>query len=296
MALKEGRGKFMKYGKGIFVSGISAVLAFSLCFTAFGEVSTEKNNEMYMRYITKEDTELFSLPDEEIQFDADKFFTALNSQNDYEVYIAINRLIECYNDNELKTKAYNAIEPFKNDSREKIANSAEFACDILSDEFKSQYVYTMNDGSIFFNTFCNYSDYGGYNKIWQIKDGKLKEYMTLSGPMTYISDFYLSPDKALLAVKACSGKSEFLFVISPSESKIGSEIVSSAKNKIAFENGYSTDVRIDGENYSSANEIKWVKNEMLEFKGSFTYNDVGKTVNYKVQYDFSNRNINVIKA
>ena len=65
---------------------------------------------------------------------------------------------------------------------------------------------------------------------------------------------------------------------------------------LTFENGYSTDVRIDGENYSSANEIKWVKNEMLEFKGSFTYNDVGKTVNYKVQYDFSNRNINVIKA
>lgn len=285
----------MKFGKGIFISGVCAVLVFSFCFTAFGEADF-KDNEMYMRYITKEDTELFSLPDEKVEFNADKFFTALNSNNDYEVYIAINRLIECYNDNELKTKAFKAIEPFKADNREKIANAAEFACDILSDEFKNENVYAMSDGSVFFNTFCNYSDYGGYNKIWQIKDGKLKEYMTLSDPMTYISDFYLSPDKKLLAVKACSGKSEFLFVISPTDGKVGCEIVSSAKNKIAFENGYSTDVRIDNENYCSADEIKWVKNNILEFKGSFTYNDVGKTVDYKVQYNFLNGNISVVKA
>lgn len=286
----------MKLGKVIFISGVSTVLALSLCFTAFSEVNTEKNNEMYMRYITKEDTELFSLPDDEVKFDADKFFTALNSQNDYEVYIAINRLIECYNDSGLKTKALKTIEPFKADRREKIAKAADFACDILSDEFKSEYVYVLNDGSVFFNTFCDYSDYGGYNKIWQIKDGKLKEYITLSDPMIYISDFYLSPDKSLLAVKACSGRSEFLFVISPLEGKLSCEIISSAKNKIAFENGYSTDVRIDGENYCSYDEVKWVKNEILEFNGSFTYNDVGKTVDYKVQYDFSNGNITVTKA
>ncbi len=284
----------MKFGKGIFISGLSAVLVFSLCFTAFSEVNAEKNDEMYMRYITKEDTELFSLPDKEVEFNADKFFTALNSENDYEVYIAINRLIECYNDNELKTKAYNAIEPFKNDSREKIAKAADFACDILSDEFKSEYIYIMDDSSIFFNTFCDYSDYGGYNKIWRIKDGILKEYTTLSEPMIYISDFYLSPDKKLLAVKACSGKSEFLFVISPSEGKIGCEIVSSAKNKIAFANGYSTDVRTDNENYSSAEKIKWIKNDVLEFEGGFTFNDVGKTVTYKVQYDYSNGNVKII--
>ena len=166
----------------------------------------------------------------------------------------------------------------------------------MSDEFKNENVYVMSDGSVFFNTFCNYSDYGGYNKIWQIKDGKMKEYMTLSDPMTYISDFYLSPDKKLLAVKTCSGRSEFLFVISPTDGKVSFEIVSSAKNKIAFENGYSTDVRIDNENYCSADEIKWVKNNILEFKGSFTYNDVGETVDYKVQYNFSNGNISVVKA
>ncbi len=50
---------FMKPGKVIFISGVSTVLALSLCFTAFGEENTEKNNEMYMRYIIKEDTELF---------------------------------------------------------------------------------------------------------------------------------------------------------------------------------------------------------------------------------------------
>ena len=285
----------MKLGKCICISGVCAVLISSFCFTAFGKADV-KDNEMYMRYITKEDTELFSLPDEEIEFNADKFFTALNSSNDYEVYIAINRLIECYNDSELKTKAFNAIEPFKADSREKIANAADFACDILTDEFKNENVYVMNDGSVFFNTFSNYADYGGYNKIWQIKDGKLKEYMTLSDPMTYIRDFYLAPDKKLLAVKACSGKSEFLFVISPLNGKSSCEIISSAKNKIAFDNGYSTDVRIDGENYCSAKEIKWDKNNILEFNGSFTYNDVGKTVDCKVEYDFSNGSIKVNKA
>ena len=120
--------------------------------------------------------------------------------------------------------------------------------------------------------------------------------MALSGPMIYISDFYLSPDKERLAVKTCSGRSEFLFIISPLEGKLSCEIISSAKNKIAFENGYSTDVRIDGENYCSADEVKWTNDEILEFNGSFTYNDVGKTVNYKVQYDFSNGNITVNKA
>ena len=165
----------MKLRKGIFITSIYAALFFSFCFTALGNENMGKNNEMYMRYITAEDTELFSLPDKEIEFDADKFFTALNSKNDYEVYIAINRLIECYNDEELKTKALNAIKPFKNDNREKIAEAAEFAIDILSDKFENENVYIMKDKSVFFNTFCNYSDYGGYNKIWRIKDGKMKK-------------------------------------------------------------------------------------------------------------------------
>ena len=286
----------MKLRKGIFITSIYAALFFSFCFTALGNENMGKNNEMYMRYITAEDTELFSLPDKEIEFDADKFFTAHHSKNDYEVYIAINRLIECYNDEELKTKALNAIKPFKNDNREKIAEAAEFAIDILSDKFENENVYIMKDKSVFFNTFCDYSDYGGYNKIWRIKDGKMKKYIALSDPMIYINSFYLSPDKSLLAVKACSDKSDFLFVISPLNGKIGCEIVSSAKNKTAFENGYSTDLSIDGENYCLADEIKWVENNVLRFSGNFIYNDVGKMVDYEVEYDFSNGNISVTKV
>ena len=49
----------MKFGKGIFISGVCAALVFSFCFTAFGEANAAKDNEMYMRYITEEDTELF---------------------------------------------------------------------------------------------------------------------------------------------------------------------------------------------------------------------------------------------
>ena len=112
----------------------------------------------------------------------------------------------------------------------------------------------------------------------------MKKYIALSDPMIYINSFYLSPDKSLLAVKACSDKSDFLFVISPLNGKIG------------FENGYSTDLSIDGENYCLADEIKWVENNVLRFCGNFIYNDVGKMVDYEVEYDFSNGNISVTKV
>lgn len=39
------------------------------------------------------------------QYDADKFLHALKSDNEEYVYIAINRLVECFNDQKLREKA-----------------------------------------------------------------------------------------------------------------------------------------------------------------------------------------------
>ena len=75
-----------------------------------------QNNELYIRYLSTEDMELMSAT----QYDADKFLKALDSDKEEYIYIAINRLVESYNDEKLRNKALKAIQPFIQSDNEKL--------------------------------------------------------------------------------------------------------------------------------------------------------------------------------
>ncbi|MNC27770.1 hypothetical protein D3C75_759570 [compost metagenome] len=227
------------------------------------------------------------------RFDAEKFLQALKSNNDEHVYIAINRLVECFNDQKLREKALKALQPFLENDNPKIAASAAFATDILSKSYRSPYIFKLADGSILFTLFNNYSDYGSQNVLWRIKDNVLKEYLSFSTPSMYITDIIPSPNKKLVAVVTGSNKSEFVQIMNVEEGRTSPELVESARVKYGAQKELDTWVRPDHENYSYADKVVWKDNDTLEFEGSLAYQDTEIIENVTVAYQFSKKVIEV---
>lgn len=253
------------------------------------EYYENKSTELYMRYLTKEDMELTTA----YEYDADKFLRALKSDNNEYIYIAINRLVECFNDAKLREKALKEITPFIANGNEKIAQAAVFAVDILSEKYESPWVYKLSDGSKMFTLFNNYSDYGSGNVLWRIKDGTLEEYFSFSKPSIYIKEIIPSPDHKRLAIATCSNKSEFVQIIGVEEGKISPELVESARVKYAAEKGLTTWIRTDYENYSYIRSIAWKNDDILEVETTFTYDDTSDNIEVKVTYEFSEKQMHI---
>ncbi len=269
-------------------------VAVALCLMIFSSVSTaslaaayykNQNAELYIRYLTAEDMELVPAT----KYDADKFLSALKSDNDEYVYIAINRLIESFNDQKMKNKALTAIKPFMKSDNKKIADAATFVVDILSQSYQSQYVYKFADGSIMFTLFNNYSDYGSQNVIWRIKNNVLETYFSFSNPSMYIKEIIPSPNQKLVAIVTCSNKSEFVEVMNVEERMHSPELVESARVKYGAQKALDTWIRIDHENYSYVNNIRWKDNDILEFESSLSYNDTATIENVIVSYEFKHK-------
>ncbi|MEK5025356.1 hypothetical protein [Paenibacillus sp. FSL M7-1046] len=261
--------------------------------TASALLATEyyknQNSEPYIRYLRAEDMELAPVT----QYDAEKFLHALKSDNEEHVYIAINRLVECFNDQKLREKALKELQPFLENDNQKIADSAAFAIDILSKSYRSPYIFKLADGSILFTLFNNYSDYGSQNVLWRIKDNVLKEYSSFSPPSMYITDIIPSPNKKLVAIVTCSNKSEFVQIINIEEGMTSPELVESARVKYGAQKELDTWIRTDYENYSYADKIVWKDNDTLEFEGSLAYQDTAIIENVTVAYQFSKKVIEV---
>lgn len=253
------------------------------------EYYENKSTELYMRYLTKEDMELTTA----YEYDADKFLRALKSDNNEYIYIAINRLVECFNDAKLREKALKEITPFIANENEKIAQAAVFAVDILSEKYESPWVYKLSDGSKMFTLFNNYSDYGSGNVLWRIKDGTLEEYFSFSKPSMYIKEIIPSPNHKRLAIATCSNKSEFVQIIGVEEGKISPELVESARVKYAAEKGLTTWIRTDYENYSYIRSIAWKNDDILEVETTFTYDDTSDNIEVKVTYEFSEKQMHI---
>lgn len=268
-------------GLVILSSGSSVLLA--------REYYENKSTELYMRYLTYEEMELATA----YEYDADKFLRALKTDNNEYIYIAINRLLECFNDAKLREKALKEIAPFIESDNEKIAQAAAFAVDILSGKYESPLVYKLSDGSIMFTLFNDYSDYGSGNVLWRIKDGILEEYFSFSKPSMYIKEIIPSPDHKRLAIVTCSNKSEFVQIIGVEEGKISPELVESARVKYGAEKGLTTWIRADYENYSYIRNIEWKNDNMLEFETSFTYDDTSDNIEAKVIYEFSEKRMQI---
>lgn len=248
-----------------------------------------QNPEPYIRYLTAENMEL--LP--ETHYNAEKFLHALKSDNNEYIYIAINRLVESFNDQKMKEKALKEIQPFLNSENEKIADAAAFAIDILSETYESPYIVKLADGSILFTLFNNYSDYGSQNVLWRIKDNVLKEYSSFSTPSMYITKMIPSPNKKLLAIVTCSNKSEFVQIINVGEGMVSPELLESARVKHGAQKELDTWIQTDHENYSYANNVVWKDNDTLEFEGSLVYDNTAIIENVTVLYQFSKKLLEV---
>lgn len=268
------------------------------CLTLYSSTTTvllaanyikNQNPEPYIRYLTAESMELLPVT----HYDAEKFLQALKSDNNEYVYIAINRLVESFNDQKLKEKALKGIQPFLESENQKIADAAAFAIDILSENYESPYIVKLADGSIIFTLFNNYSDYGSQNVLWRIKDNVLKEYYSFSTPSMYITKIIPSPNKKLVAIVTCSNKSEFVEIINIEEGIGSPELLESARVKHGAQKELDTWIRTDHENYSYANNVVWKDNDTLEFEGSLAYDNTAIIENVIVTYQFSKKLIEV---
>lgn len=249
----------------------------------------DQNTEPYIRYLTAESLELRTTP----KFDSEKFLEALKSDNNEYVYIAINRLIETFNDEKLRARAIKEIQPFLQNENEKIADAATFALDILTKSYQSPMITKLNDGSMVFTLFNNYSDYGSQNVLWKIKEDKLEAYFSFSSPSMYITDIIPSPNQKLIAVVTSSNKSEFVQIINVEEDGISPEIIESARVKYGAQKGLDTWIRTDHENYNSVINVTWKDNDTLELEVSLAYDNTAIIENAHVVYQSSHKVIEV---
>ncbi len=295
---EQGRQKAAKQPPFNWYKGLAAVLAMALVFScstlawAMNSLQQEQETtrEFYLRHLTPdqlEDVELYGEALNVVQ-QSEVLFAALNSGDMYKQYIAINRMVELYNDPELRARAVQELQPFLSNPEHKLAEAAAFALDILEQRFESPLLCKMADGSIFFTLFNDYSDYGSYNQLWRIKDGRLESYITFFDPMMYITDLLPSPDGKLLAVSLCSNKSDFVVVINFIDGYFSSELIGSSRALWACQSDEErfADIRIDHETYSGCGNLRWLDNETLEFDAALFYNHTDIVDDVRVVYNY----------
>ncbi len=294
----QGRQKTTKRPAFNWYKGVAAVLAMALMFScstlawAMNSLQQEQEakREFYLRHLTPDQLEEVELYGEELNVvqQPEVLFEALNSGDMYKQYIAINRLVELYNDPELRERAAQALQPFLSNPEPKLAEAAAFALDILEQKFESPLLCKMADGSIFFTLFNDYSDYGSYNQLWRIKDGQLESFITFFDPMMYITDLLPSPDGRLLAVGLCSNKSNFVVVINFIDGHFSSELIGSSRALWACQSDEErfADIRIDHETYSGCGNLRWLDNDTLGYDAALSYNHTDIVDVVRVVYNY----------
>ncbi|MFC6647836.1 hypothetical protein ACFTAO_46545 [Paenibacillus rhizoplanae] len=282
----RGRGRRHRFSKR-WIALVACLVVYSSTSTVLlaTEYTRNKTEESYIRYLTAEDMELAP----RAQYEADKFLKALASGNDDKVYIAVNRLVESFNDPKARELALQKLRPFLTSASAKIAESAAFATDILSKSYQSPYLHKMADGSIVFALFNNYSDYGTQNVLWRIKGDVLEPYFSFAAPSMYIKEILPSPDRKLLAVVTSSNKSEFVQILNVEKGTISPELVESARIRHGAQRKLETWTRSDHENYSYANHLVWQDNDTLAFESSLAYDDTAIIEEVSVTYRFRDK-------
>ena len=178
---EQGRQKAAKQPPFNWYKGLAAVLAMALVFScstlawAMNSLQQEQETtrEFYLRHLTPdqlEDVELYGEALNVVQ-QPEVLFESLNSGDMYKQYIAINRMVELYNDPALRARAVQELQPFLSNPEPKLAEAAAFALDILEQRFESPLLCKMADGSIFFTLFNDYSDYGSYDQLCGLRMG-----------------------------------------------------------------------------------------------------------------------------
>lgn len=268
--------------------GLAAMLAVALLFSCSSlawavNSLQQENREFYLRYLTPDMLALQGENEAEMDIteQPERLFAALKSDDVYYQYVAVNRLVELYNNPDLRARAVQALQPFLQSEEPKLADAAGLALDILSEQFQDARLCHMADGSIFFTLFNDYSDYGSHNQIWRIADGRLERYWSFFEPMNYITGLYPSPDGRLLAVSLSSNKSHFAVVLDFMGGYASSELVGSARALWAQDlvrrgvDNRAAVIRTDFETYCGCRDLHWLDNTTLAFAADLCFDDSG---------------------
>ncbi len=292
-ALTSGEEKHKKKISKRWIALVACLVLYCSTSTVLlvGAYSKEQITEPNIRYLTTESMELIPTS----KFEAEKFLNALKSDNNEYIYIAINRLVETFNNEKLRERAIKEITPFLQNGNDKIADAAAFVLDILTKSYESPLITKLNDGTMVFTLFNNYSDYGSQNVLWKIEDNKLEMLSMFSYPSMYITDIIASPNKKLIAVVTSSYKSEFVQIINMEDRMVSPEIIESARVKYGSKNGLDTWIRTDHENYNSLMNIIWKDDTTLQLEASLVYEDTSIIENVQIVYE-SSKKVLEIKA
>jgi len=267
--------KLLRYS---LVAACMAVFVFAT--TAFAASYIQNSiTSFYLRYLSPQ--EMAVANSIAAQHGADIYFDALKSGDLYNQYFAVNKLVEYYNDEEIRERAIRAITPLLSDApydRElsdldigALSDAASFALSVLTKTFDDPRIIHMADGTIVFTLFNDYSDYGTYNQIWIIQDDELRELISFNEPKMYITGLIPSPDKNLFAISLCSNKSNFIMIWDIANGMVSPELVDSARFMVAQDRSIAIWQRIDNENYSGVRNIEWTYNDSIEFHASLWF-------------------------
>ncbi len=253
------------------------------------------NSEFYLRALSPADLAV----GENIEL----AFDGLKSDDMLTQYVAINSLLDAYNDPAERKRAVKALTPFLTDPEPKLAQAAAFVLDILQEKFENPYLdmaqggspkpylARLSDGSIMFADFPEYSDYGSNNRLWRLSpDGDLSPYMSFGGAMDYIGGLLPSPDGKLLAVELNSYKSSFIVVVDVIEGYVSPELIDTARIRWGVLHDRPVQQRIDYENYSGYSDLRWLDNDTLAFDGYLGYNGAEFVDQVAVEYTYTHDN------
>ena len=271
-----------------FMILLTCCLCIAVSVSAFA-LQTTRESQFYLRYFNPADMAVSDAA--AAQYGPDIYFKSLKSGDIYNQYFAIHKLITYYNDAETKQKAIGVIRPFLDSEEENLRQAASFALSILEDRFDDPHLVKMADGSILFSLFPDYSDYGGYHEIYQIKDGVFSSYTAFSAPSMYITQMLPSPDGKLLAVATCSNKSNYIIILDKMNDRISPELVDSARIQLGQAQGFPLWQRIDHENYCGISDLAWLNDTTLTFSASLSYQNTEIIQQAAVTYQYEQENL-----
>ncbi|NLI89890.1 MAG: hypothetical protein GX366_05735, partial [Epulopiscium sp.] len=252
-------------------------------------------DEIYWRYI---DDDTMEKVDKLIKEEGPELlFKGLESNNVYSQYYCINRLVEYYNEDDIRIRAIDKIRPFLNSTNKTIKNGALFAISVLDKKFDSPYIVSGIDGIRVFPLFNDYSEYGSYNELWVIKDDKLSKLHSFGGIQHYIhmeEPIKLSPQKDKIAVQTSSRKSSSFNIIDLNTGKVSPEIMRLAIEKVATDHKDYNNTYPDG-GYSWGHTLKWTDNNTVEFTARLAYNYMDIMEDVTVRYNIANQSLEYTK-
>lgn len=263
-------------------------MALSLCGNVLAvawvrerEEQLAAQEDFYLRYLTESTRNL-----RQDTFDAEVFFEALDSPSTEVVYVAINRLAECYNDPALRQRAIDAIEPFVDSASNMVAQSAERVLTILNETFDADGICRLADGSVLFTLYPGL-DGGDDCTLWRIEDGVLTAWWEMQEPYCYVTDLILSPDREKVAVCLASNKSGFLIVTDFTGGSVSGELVNTALAQYRAEHAQRISVRADFETYSWPENVTWQDEDTLCFDADLYLAPEGDTAAVQAVYHVS---------